>query len=514
MLGQGVFGQTYLVEDQRLSERVVLKVSQAPSAERSRAEKLFRREAEVRHRIIHPNVAVLRDLGELPDGRPYLVSEWVNGPTVRELLKDRGRLPLDAALAVASAVASALQAAHSVGVIHRDIKPENVIVPEDDQGVRFESAKLVDFGGLGELLQDSNATLPGQVFGTPTYMSPEQLRGQPQTPAADIYGFAMLLYEMLYGKPAFVADSIPAFVHMALEQPVEFPGLPEVPEMVTALIAKCLSKKAEARPASAREVIAQLETLRTRGTDVPIQYVPNPPALVLKAGEDTEHQHPARPARAMAPPLPALAGHESPSCSAPRETISPPGRASLAASSRPAFLLAIGLTITLLGLGIYLTWFGNHPHLPREATGLLLGILLIMGGIALGVALHRWLGRRRSQIEGDAQQILQGARARRTLTESIALEVDELFRRCNQLDERILAASIGLMLQEYGAAKKSDDRQKALMNVIQITDKLTDRLCPWYVKHEKVIAFLGSAVGVISGAASAAESFVKILGKH
>jgi hypothetical protein len=94
------------------------------------------------------------------------------------------------------------------------------------------------------------------------------------------------------------------------------------------------------------------------------------------------------------------------------------------------------------------------------------------------------------------------------------LEVEELFRQCKRLDERIFAASVALMFQEYKSAKESDDRQAALMNVIQITDKLMDRLCPWYVKHEKVVSFIGSAVGVISGAASAGETFMKIFGKH
>jgi hypothetical protein len=166
-----------------------------------------------------------------------------------------------------------------------------------------------------------------------------------------------------------------------------------------------------------------------------------------------------------------------------------------------------------IGVGLSI-WILKGRHIPHEARGLIVGVVLILGGIALGTFLHQWLGRRRTEIEWETAQILQGAKTRVSLTESIAIEVDALFRRCKQVDERIFAASMALMLKEYESAKESDNRQAALMNVVQITDKLRDRLCPWYVKHEKVVALLGSGVGVISGAASATESVLKILGKH
>jgi eukaryotic-like serine/threonine-protein kinase len=512
-LGIGAFGSAYLVEHTQLRGLFVLKISSSAPGTDELALQRFRREAEVRSRITSPNVANLIECAQLPDGRPYLVTEWVDGLSVGQFIRERGPLPLVSALEVAEAVAHGLAAAHAVGVIHRDIKPENVILPGDAAEVHFNQAKLVDFGVHGELLGDSNSTQAGQVFGTPTYMSPEQLRGQSQTPAADIYGLGMLLYEMLYGRPAFTADNINTFILRVLQENVTFPPTPEVPAGVTAFMERCLSKNQEARPQSASLVIAELQGLKHTALGARAEATSMFTRLMAPA--------PSRPAiPASAPPaagasmpqaVPAPYAAQRPSADLPFGPASPAAPSSLMAAGR--YVLPAGIILLAMGVGLSV-WVVSGHRISPEARGLLVGLLLIFGGIALGTFLHRWLGRRRSQIERETEQILQGAKTRVSLTESIALEVDALFRRCKQVDERIFAASMALMLQEYESAKESNNRQAALMNVVQITDKLTDRLCPWYVKHEKVVAIVGSAVGVISGAASAAESFLKILGRH
>ena len=498
-LGQGAFGSTYLVEQAQLGGRLVLKVSRASPGANLHANQQFQREAEVRRRINNRNVADLVEYAQLADGRPYLVTEWVDGPSVREFLRKRGPLQLIAALDVAHAVAQALEAAHAVGIIHRDIKPENVILPEDAAGVHFDDAKLVDFGVLGELSQDSNSTQAGQMFGTPTYMSPEQLRGQSQTPAADIYGLGMLLYEMIYGRPAFTAENIETFFLKVFQENVPFPPTPEIPKNITSFMEKCLSKNWEARPQSARLVITELKAFLSSAKAALVKAEANRPSVLQSV------QPPPLPAGS---PLPApTASQVAPSGVSSQPQVIP---ARIAAKRN---LLVPGLILSASGVGFCILAMKGR-NIPPEARGLMVGVLLILGGIAMGLFLHRWLGYRKTQIERETEEILQGAKTRVSLTESIALEVEELFRRCKQMDERIFAATMALMLKEYEAAKESDNRQAALMNIIQITDKLMDRLCPWYVKHEKVVAFIGSAVGVISGAASATESFMKILGKH
>jgi serine/threonine-protein kinase len=502
-LGIGAFGSAYLVEHTQLGELFVLKISSSAPGADELALQRFRREAEVRSRITSPNVANLIECAQFPDGRPYLVTEWVDGLSVGQFLRERGPLPLVSALEVAEAVAHGLAAAHAVGIIHRDIKPENVILPGDAAGVHFDKAKLVDFGVHGELLADSNSTQAGQVFGTPTYMSPEQLRGQSQTPAADIYGLGMLLYEMLYGRPAFTADNINTFILRVLQENVTFPPIPEVPAGVTAFMERCLSKNQEARPQSAGLVITELQGLKHTALG---------PQASAQSGATRMMASAPRPAEASMPQaILSPYAAQRPRADLPFGPASPAPPSSLPAAGR--YVLAAGIILLVMGVGLSV-WVVSGHHIPPEARGLLVGLLLIFGGVALGTFLHRWLGRRRTQIERETEQILQGAKTRVSLTESIALEVDALFRRCKQVDERIFAASMALMLQEYESAKESNNRQAALMNVVQITDKLTDRLCPWYVKHEKVVAIVGSAVGVISGAASAAESFLKILGRH
>ncbi|HEY0386419.1 MAG TPA: hypothetical protein VGC64_10425 [Pyrinomonadaceae bacterium] len=142
--------------------------------------------------------------------------------------------------------------------------------------------------------------------------------------------------------------------------------------------------------------------------------------------------------------------------------------------------------------------------------GFVLGLVLVVGGIIFALALRKWLIKRRSQIAADANTIMFGSQSREMLTSSLALQVDEIVMRVRSLDEKILANTLAIMLKEYEAAKDCQDRMAALMNAMQLMEKLRVRFSPWYVQYEKMITITIALIGVASGIASIAASLAQI----
>ena len=183
VLGEGGFGKTYLADHLTTANRVVIKVLNQDSSERGI--ELFRKEAASLARIESAHVARVWDFGELEDGRPYLVFDYLDGLSLAQVLTS-GPLKLEESLDVAEAVADALSAAHKKLLIHRDIKPSNVLIPFGGGALDFRQAKLLDFGIRGELKASTHETRVGEFFGTPGYMAPEQLQASAQSPATDV----------------------------------------------------------------------------------------------------------------------------------------------------------------------------------------------------------------------------------------------------------------------------------------------------------------------------------------
>ncbi|HVF87053.1 MAG TPA: serine/threonine-protein kinase, partial [Pyrinomonadaceae bacterium] len=253
-LGQGSFGTTLLAEDTMLSRRVVVKVAHDTERD-SNATASITREAKAFASFHHPNVARLLDFGALHDGRAYLVVEWVDGTSLRDILAG-GTMSLSFALAVLQALAEALAAAHAGGIIHRDIKPSNVIVPHSEAGPLYGQAKLIDFGAFGRIRRSTGTTQTGEIYGTVYYMSPEQLLGQPQSTATDVYGLGVLLYEMLTGTTPFTGDEVPKVFSKIIG---EAPAIPQsLPAEVRTLLERWLSKDPKARPASAAAALVEI----------------------------------------------------------------------------------------------------------------------------------------------------------------------------------------------------------------------------------------------------------------
>ncbi len=201
-LGQGGVGAVYLARDRKLHDKpVVIKVLLEKSFQNSWVVQKFQQEKEALARVDHPGVVGILDTGELPDGKPYLVMQFIDGATLRSQVKPEG-IPLARAAELIKQIGRALAAAHDKGIFHRDLKPENIML--HCYGGGEEQVKIIDFGIAK--LKDSivaPSTATGATAGTVSYMAPEQLSGRPVTAAMDIYAMGVIAYELVTGRKPF-----------------------------------------------------------------------------------------------------------------------------------------------------------------------------------------------------------------------------------------------------------------------------------------------------------------------
>jgi serine/threonine-protein kinase len=241
----GGMGEVWRAHDEVLGRDVAVKVLRQDLAADASFVDRFRDEARHTASLSHPGIAAVHDYAET-DGVSYLVMELVDGEPLSALLARDGALPVDRALDLVAQVAVALQAAHDAGVIHRDIKPGNLLVRADG------TVKVTDFGIARAAEATSTHTQTGTVLGTAYYMSPEAARGEPTTPASDVYSLGVVAYECLAGHRPFTASN-PVEVASAHLRDVPPPLPPHVPREVTLLVLSCMAKAPDHRigPASA-----------------------------------------------------------------------------------------------------------------------------------------------------------------------------------------------------------------------------------------------------------------------
>jgi serine/threonine-protein kinase len=267
-IGQGGMGVVYLAADGQTSGKAAVKFLHQHLVERSDFAARFRQEARSASRFTHEYAVKILADGEDEDGVPWLAMEYCPGLSLKQILRQETQLSVPRACRIAEQILEALAEAHKNGIVHRDLKPENIKV-ERGEGAK-ETTKILDFGvakfvGTDEVDEMTGAvkTKTGVVFGTPKYMSPEQILGEKVDGRADIYSAGAILYEMLAGSPPFPSDDIMGFVTKHLKEAVEPPSVraPDrtIPEEVEEIILEMLAKDREARPARAAEVAERLE---------------------------------------------------------------------------------------------------------------------------------------------------------------------------------------------------------------------------------------------------------------
>jgi len=272
LLGAGGMGEVYRARDSRLRREVAIKILPQSFAQDDDRLRRFEQEARVVGALNHPNILAIFDIGT-HDGSPYLVSELLEGQTLRQQM-DGSPLPQRKAIEYGIQIARGLAAAHEKGVVHRDLKPDNIFVLNDGRVkiLDFGLAKLTQAEAYGSGVPDlqtvdhpSNTT-PGQVMGTAGYMAPEQVRAQPTDQRTDIFAFGSILYEMLTGKRAFKRDSSVETMNAILkEEPEELHGaVPGVSPGLDRVVRHCLEKNPAQRFQSASDIAFDLESMSSQ----------------------------------------------------------------------------------------------------------------------------------------------------------------------------------------------------------------------------------------------------------
>jgi serine/threonine-protein kinase len=272
-VGQGGMGEVYRARDTRLGRDVALKILAGAYTQDQDRIRRFRQEATAASALNHPGILTIHEAGDA-DGCQFIATEFVDGETVRQILKQRGRVPLNEALAIAVQVAAALAAAHKAGIVHRDIKPENVMVRPDGY------VKLLDFGiakltetpdersDADPVTRTVSQTRDGVIIGTVPYMSPEQARGLAVDTRSDIWSLGCLLYEMLAGRSPFAGPTTTdVLVGILDKEPAPLSAPPHnVPAECDWIITKTLRKSADERYQKTDELLSDLRRLQEKLT--------------------------------------------------------------------------------------------------------------------------------------------------------------------------------------------------------------------------------------------------------
>ena len=259
VVGRGGMAEVYRARDIRLDRIVAIKTLRADLARDQIFQARFRREAQSAASLNHPSIVAVYDTGEdMATGLPvpYIVMEYVDGRTVREMLQDGHRLLPERLLEIIDGVLRALDYSHQAGIVHRDIKPGNVMV------TRNGDVKVMDFG-IARAMSDAQATMTqtAQVIGTAQYLSPEQARGERVDSRSDLYSTGCLLYELLTGRPPFTGDSPVAIAYQHVrENPIPPSRVdPDVPAWADAIVLKAMAKSPADRYQTAADMRADLQ---------------------------------------------------------------------------------------------------------------------------------------------------------------------------------------------------------------------------------------------------------------
>jgi tRNA A-37 threonylcarbamoyl transferase component Bud32 len=259
-IGQGGWGGVYRAYQHSTKREVALKVLRQDVAHDEQVRRRFHREAEAVSRLKHPNTVTIYDFGETPDGLLFLAMEYIEGQSLDAVIREEGPLAPQRAVRIARQIALSLAEAHEKGIVHRDVKPHNIMLTRVDDGEDF--VKVLDFGVAKLVSIDSTLTSTGSTFGTPEYMSPEQVQSKDIDHRSDLYALGVILFEMLSGAPPFSGKSaVTVAIHHIRKRPPALRAPGGLPRPLASLVRRLLSKKTSDRPESARVVAAELERI-------------------------------------------------------------------------------------------------------------------------------------------------------------------------------------------------------------------------------------------------------------
>lgn len=434
--------------DEVLGREVALKAPPDRAHRDGVLDERIRREARVVEALgPHPHIVRLLDVVD-HDGAPVLVMEWMREGSLADRLAAAGAagLGLDETVRVGTAVAEALAHAHRLGVIHRDLKPSNVLY---DAG----RPKLGDFGLFGALQADTGMTMAGQVTGTPRYMAPEQVAGVSQTPASDVFGLGVLLYECFHGRSPFPEHgSLPQLMR-ALLAPIAIP-----PSPLADVLGGCLQGDPGVRR-SAEEILRALRELA------------------------------AGPAAAAVEPTVATAGARPPVPAAE-------GRQRRGAAGR---ILVTAAVVAAGGWSV--------------ATGVLPVQVVVGAATVLLAAAVAWAFRRLMSHPVDGEDddvgILTRLEAGEDLTRSMMVQVDDVVARLKAPTAKFLGLSVIALIRDYDGTEDYSKRAELLQQAVSTMEKLSQELSPWYVRYKDAIAIVIAMVGAAAGVATVVSGFLR-----
>jgi len=283
VIGSGGVAAVYQATHLWTERKVAVKLLDPTLPHFERVREGFLREARATVQLDHPHVVDVLDMGEDNSETAYLVMELLEGPTLRDVLLERGRLSEEYTLAILMPLVDALEKAHQLGIVHRDLKPENIMLTVDDYGKMIP--KLLDFG-VAEILEDKRpdelSNEDSVIMGTPQYMSPEQARDESDLigPHSDVWGVGVVLYECLTGRVPFVGETALDVLTAVCEAPIDFEG---VPEAYVPLLRDALGRTPDVRIATLSEFKARMEEMGVaRPSPPPAPVVPSytpPPSI-------------------------------------------------------------------------------------------------------------------------------------------------------------------------------------------------------------------------------------------
>jgi serine/threonine protein kinase len=484
----------YEAVDTRINRRVAIKELLMPpgATDAVRQDRIarFQREARAAGSLTHPNIVTIFETEE-ENGRYFIVMEYLEGDNLRQKMDREGALPPEEAVRIATQVLDGLAHAHSKGVIHRDIKPENIhILPTG-------LVKITDFG-IARLKYEPNLTMDGQIFGTPSYMSPEQVQGGAIDEHSDLFSVGVILYEMLAGYKPFQGDSVITITYNIVH--TEPPSPPSIPAPLEWVIRRALRKNPAERFHSALEMKQALENA--------LAQMKSPPAIATPMGPASTYGVP-QPAGGY-PPYSAPAPYRAPASVGGSQygtptptagTLPPPMPAPSPAPAPPASYLPPPPPKPVLSPA------------TRQFLGTLLAVLLI-GGAVLGIVILGVFSATRAYQEYQLQQIDEKVAARAKEAEKLfgqgryleaAQIYDQLYRsaQSNKWKEefrRNAASALTMHGNQLLEARRYEEAMRAYQQAVQYAP-----LPEAYAGMAAVEARLGNREGAINHWAAAAK---------